>query len=107
MVQRGNRALFNCLQVETKHQTIQGNYSKRRLLMENTHRRLLRARKRTRSSIPCLLGRNKGLSDHWCYLPTGVERGISHVAKPSASTKNPSKNFFKENSQSYCLNQNP
>lgn len=39
MVPGGNRALENCLQVETKHQTIQGNYSKIRLLMENTHRR--------------------------------------------------------------------
>jgi len=30
-----------------------------------------------------------------------------HVSKPSTSTKNPSQNFFKENAQSYRLNQNP
>lgn len=102
MVPGGNRALENCLQVETKHQTIQGNYSKIRLLMENTHRR--EGKKTDAQLNPFRVGTKAFRTIDATSQQASQE---DHVAKPSASTKKPSQNFFKENSQSYRLNQNP
>lgn len=55
-------------------------------LMENTHRRRRRLQNQIRrrpwrfsQTRIRKSGRNKGLSDLGCYLPTDVARGISHV----------------------------